>query len=55
MKDREGELNFDSFVLLNQIRSIDRRRLVKRMSKLRTDTMTRVDNALQISLGMVVL
>ena len=52
---REGGLNFDSVVLLNQIRSIDRRRLVKRMGKLRTSTMTRVDNALQISLGMIEL
>ena len=55
LKAREGGLNFDSVVLLNQIRSIDRRRLVKRMGKLRTSTMTRVDNALQISLGMIEL
>ena len=55
VKAREGGLNFDSVVLLNQIRSIDRRRLVKRMGKLRIDTMTRVDNALQIGLGMVEL
>ena len=55
VKAREAGLNFDSVVLLNQIRSIDRRRLVKRMGKLRIDTMTRVDNALQIGLGMVEL
>ncbi len=55
LKAREGGLNFDSVVLLNQIRSIDRRRLVKRMGKLRTSTITRVDNALQISLGMIEL
>ena len=55
LKAREGGLDFDSVVLLNQIRSIDRRRLVKRMGKLRTSTMTRVDNALQISLGMIEL
>ena len=55
LKAREGGLNFDSVVLLNQIRSIDRRRLVKRLGKLRTSTMTRVDNALQISLGMIEL
>ena len=55
LKAREGGLNFDSVVLLNQIRSIDRRRLVKRMGKLPTSTMTRVDNALQISLGMIEL
>ena len=55
LKALERGLNFDSVVLLNRIRSIDRRRLVMRMGKLRTDTMTRVDNALQISLGMVEL
>ena len=55
LKAREGGLNFDSVVLLNQIRSIDRRRLVKRMGKLRTSTITRVDNALQIGLGMIEL
>ena len=55
LKAQEGGLNFDSVVLLNQFRSIDRRRLVKRMGKLRTSTMTRVDNALQISLGMIEL
>ena len=48
----EGSLNVPSVVLLNQIRSIDRRRLVKRLGRLRPDTMKLVNRALQISLGL---
>ncbi len=53
VKAREGGLASDSAVLLNQIRSIDRRRLVKRLGKLRTETMANVDRALRISLGLM--
>ncbi len=49
----EGGLAVDSVALLNQIRSIDRRRLVRRLGKVRPETMMRVDRALQISLGLV--
>jgi mRNA interferase MazF len=48
----EGGLSAASVVLLNQSRSIDRRRLVKRLGRLRPGTMKRVDRALQISLGL---
>jgi len=48
----EGNLSVPSVVLLNQIRTIDRRRLVKRLGKLRPDTMKLVNRALQISLGL---
>ncbi len=48
----EGNLNVPSVVLLNQVRTIDRRRLVKRLGRLRPDTMKLVDRALQISLGL---
>lgn len=41
-----------SAVLLNQIRSVDRRRLVKRLGQASPDTMKRVDRAMQISLGL---
>ncbi len=53
VKAREGGLASDSAVLLNQIRSIDRRRLVKRLGKLRTETVANVDRALRISLGLM--
>jgi mRNA interferase MazF len=48
----EGGLSMPSMVLLNQIRSVDRRRLVGRLGKLKPETMARVDRALQISLGI---
>ena len=42
-----------SAVVLNQIRSIDRTRLVKRLGTVDSPTMRRVDDALRISLGLV--
>lgn len=49
----EGGLKIDSVVLLNQIRSIDSARLVKRLGSLAENTMRRVDISLQISLGLI--
>lgn len=51
----QGGLSVDSVVLLNQIRSIDKRRLVRRLGAVRPDTMEQVDRALQISLGLLKL
>jgi len=48
-----GGLEAPSAVILNQIRSIDRKRLVKRLGGLDAATMRRVDEALKISLGLV--
>ena len=48
----EGGLSTDSVILLNQIRSIDRRRLAKRLGSANPETMTRVDQALRVSLGL---
>jgi len=48
----DGGLNRESVILLNQIRSIDKRRLVKRVGRLRPATMKKVDCALQISLDL---
>ncbi len=48
----EASLRAASVVLLNQLRSIDRRRLVRRLGRLRPDTIKRVDRALRISLGL---
>jgi len=44
--------NLDSSVL-NQIRSIDRQRLLRRLGHASPATMERVDQAIQISLGLV--
>ena len=51
----EGGLSVPSVVLLNQIRSIDKRRLVRRLGALESDTMERVDAAIKISLGLTEL
>jgi mRNA interferase MazF len=48
----EGGLTGDSVVLLNQIRSIDKTRLVKRLGRLMPTTMQSVDLAIRISLGL---
>lgn len=55
VKAKEGGLKIDSVVLLNQIRSIDRERLVKRFGRVHPETMHRVDQAIGISLGLVKL
>ena len=49
----EAGMTADSVVLLNQIRSIDRRRLVKRLGTVTPKTAQQVDRALQISMGLV--
>jgi mRNA interferase MazF len=53
VKAPEGGLTVDSVVLLNQVRSVDKRRLMRRLGGLTPATMERVTRALQISLGMV--
>lgn len=55
VRAREGGLTKDSVVLLNQIRSIDRARLVRRLGRLASRTMGAVDSALAVSLGLVQL
>lgn len=52
VKAPEGGLSVDSVVLLNQIRTIDKRRLVQRLGVLRPTTMKQVDQALVISLAL---
>jgi len=49
----EGGLQSNSVVLLNQIRSIDKQRLVRRLGVVTRRTMTHVDRAIQISLGLI--
>lgn len=53
LRPPEGGLSAEGVVLLNQIRSIDKRRLVKRLGSVRRETMLGVDRALQISVGLV--
>jgi mRNA interferase MazF len=49
----EGGLAVDSVVLLNQIRSVDKGRLVCRLGILKALTMNEIDRALLVSLGLV--
>jgi mRNA interferase MazF len=49
----EGGLTQDSVVLLNQIRSIDRQRLVKKVGKISDQKIKKVDSAIKISLGLI--
>lgn len=53
IKAPEGGLAVDSVALLNQIRSIDKQRLIKRLGNLNSETMEQVDKAIKISLGLV--
>lgn len=48
-------LGKSSAVILNQIRSVDRARLQKRLGSIDAATMRKVDDALKISLGLVEL
>ena len=50
----EGGLKVDS-VVLNQIRSVGKARLVRRLGILKAETMTEIDRALLLSLGLVEL
>ena len=51
----EAGLTNHSLVLLNQIRTVDRRRIGRYWGRLGPDTMTQVDEAIRISLGLVAL
>jgi mRNA interferase MazF len=55
MESKDSGLSQRSAVLLNQIRSVDRQRLMKRIGKASPEVMGRVDRAIQISLGLVEL
>jgi mRNA interferase MazF len=48
-----GGLTVDSVVLLNQIRTVDKRRFVKRLGAVRATTMQQVDQAVMISLALI--
>jgi mRNA interferase MazF len=49
----EGGLDNNSLVLLNQIRAVDKRRVVRYLGKLNSKTMRKVERAITISLGLV--
>jgi mRNA interferase MazF len=53
MEPEKSGLPLCSAVVLNQIRSVDRQRLGKRLGHAGPTTMDRVDKAIQISLGLI--
>ena len=53
VKSPEGGLHHNSTVLLNQIRTIDKRRMGRYWGRLSPQTMQQVDEAIKISLGLV--
>jgi mRNA interferase MazF len=52
VKSEESSLNRDSVILLEQIRTIDKRRLKERIAHLNPEIMNRVNQAIIISLGL---
>ena len=53
LKAEKVGLKNDSVALLNQIRSIDKMRLIKRVGRVDQGVMEEVDRALEISLGLI--
>ena len=49
---QESKLDKDSTILLNQIRTIDKKRLIKKISNLNCQIMMKVDMAIKVSLGL---
>lgn len=50
---KKGNVDKDSVILLEQIRTIDKTRLRKKVSLLDDETMGEVNRALEISLGLI--
>jgi len=52
ISSEDSGLELDSTILLNQIRTIDRSRIIKTLSKLDESIMRKVDLAIKVSLGI---
>lgn len=48
----EGGIEVDSIIQLNQIRTVDKQRLVRRLGAIQPETMIQVERAILISLGI---
>lgn len=55
IRAEESNLEKDSVILLEQIRTIDKRRLQRQVAHLDQDIIDRVNEALEISLGLIEL
>lgn len=52
---KQFNLDKDSVILLEQLRTIDKRRLKEKITHLSEEVMTKVDEAIRISLGLIQL
>ncbi len=52
IKKEESGLKIDSTILLNQIRTVDKTRVIKKINSLNEFIMKKVDLAIRISLGL---
>ncbi len=52
---KECNLEKDSVILLEQMRTIDKRRLKEKVTHLNDEVMSKVDDAMKISLGLIQL
>ena len=53
LAEGNSDLKKDSKALLNQIRAVDKRRIIKKLGKVDKEIMDKIDNAIKISLGLV--
>ncbi|MEK6875234.1 MAG: type II toxin-antitoxin system PemK/MazF family toxin [Nanoarchaeota archaeon] len=52
IKKEDSKLNRDSTILLNQIKTIDKSRIIKKISLVDIFTMNKVDRAIKVSLAI---
>jgi mRNA interferase MazF len=52
IKGEDFKMKSDSTILLNQIKTIDKKRIIKKIGSLDNFTMNKVDKAIKISLGI---
>ena len=52
IKREDSKLNLDSTILLNQIKTIDKRRIIKKISSLESFTLNKVNRAIKVSLSV---
>lgn len=52
LSKKDSKLNRDSTILLNQIRSIDKKRIIKKLSSLKEDILKKIDLAIKVSLSL---
>ena len=52
LNKKDSKLDRDSTILLNQIRSIDKKRIIKKLSSLKEDIIKKINLAIKVSLSL---